>query len=64
MIIRYLKLALRHLVRNKLFSLINIFGLSVSIASFAAIVMYIRFEVSFVRFHENSNEIYRVGLMR
>jgi putative ABC transport system permease protein len=58
------KIAFRHLKRSKLFSLINILGLSVGISAFALITLYISFELSFDRFHENSEDIYRVGLTR
>jgi putative ABC transport system permease protein len=59
-----LKIAFRHLKRSRLFSLINIFGLSVGISAFALITLYISFELSYDRFHENSDSIYRVGLKR
>jgi putative ABC transport system permease protein len=59
-----LKIAFRHLKRSKLFSLINILGLSIGISAFALITMYISFELSFDRFHKNSQDIYRIGLKR
>ena len=58
------KIAFRHLKRSKLFSLINILGLSIGISAFALITLYISFEMSFDRFHENSQDIYRIGLKR
>lgn len=58
------KIAFRHLRRSKLFSLINILGLSVGISAFALITLYLSFEMSFDRFHKNSDDIYRIGLMR
>jgi putative ABC transport system permease protein len=59
-----LKIAFRHLKRSKLFSLINILGLSVGISAFAFIALYISFEMSFDRFHKNGDNIYRIGSKR
>jgi putative ABC transport system permease protein len=64
MISNNFKIAFRHLKRSKLFSLINILGLSVGISAFALITLYISFEMSFERFHKNSDGIYRIGLKR
>lgn len=58
------QIAFRHLKRSKLFSIINILGLSIGISAFVFITFYISFEISFDRFHENSEEIYRIGLKR
>ena len=64
MIITNLKIALRHLRKSKIFTLINILGLSVGISAFLLITLYVTFETSFDRFHKNSDDIYRIGLMR
>jgi putative ABC transport system permease protein len=58
------KLAFRHLLKTKVFTLINIIGLSIGIAAFLLIMQYISFELSFDRFHTNKDQIYRVGLKR
>ena len=50
----------RSLARNKFYSFINIFGLSVGIASCLIIWMYVDHQLSFDRFHENVDDIYRV----
>lgn len=55
----YLKIALRNIVRNKTFSLINIMGLSIGLVSFLGISLYVIDELSYDRFHKNSNRIYR-----
>ena len=64
MIITNLRIALRHLRKSKIFTLINILGLTVGISAFVLITLYINFETSFDRFHKNSDSIYRIGLMR
>jgi putative ABC transport system permease protein len=58
------KIAYRHLTRSKLFTLINILGLSVGISAFILIAHYISFELSFDEFHNNKDHIYRIGLKR
>jgi len=57
----YLKIAWRNLVRNKGFSLLNIIGLSIGLAVVALILLWISFEVSYDRFHENNERIYEVN---
>jgi putative ABC transport system permease protein len=61
MIRNYFILFVRNLVRQKLFSTINLLGLTVSIASTLLIYLYVRHEFSFDRFHRNADRIYRVN---
>ena len=56
----YLKTALRLLYRQKIYSAINIFSLSLGIACCILIFLYVRNEFTFDRFHENAENIYRV----
>jgi putative ABC transport system permease protein len=56
----YFKTAWRNLLKNKLFSVINIAGLSVGITACLLILQYVSFHLSFDRFNEHANEIYRV----
>ncbi len=60
MIQNYLKIAWRVLVRQKLFSLINILGLAIGMAACLLIVQYISFEMSYDNFHKNAGNIYRI----
>ena len=60
MIKNYFKTAFRNLYRNRIFSFINIAGLSIGIASAMLIMLYVKDEVSFDRFHKNVNNIYRI----
>ncbi|HET8864068.1 MAG TPA: ABC transporter permease [Gracilimonas sp.] len=60
MLKNYFRIALRNLIRNKSYSVINIIGLSIGIASCLLIFLFIQDELSFDRYHENSDQIYRV----
>ncbi len=60
----YLKIAIRNLFNSKLFSFINIFGLSVGITCTFLIVLYILDEFSYDRFFKDGDRIYRVALNR
>lgn len=55
-----LVLFLRKLVRRKAFAAINIVGLSVSFAGALLIYLYVSNELSFDRFHENGDRMYRM----
>ncbi len=55
----YIKIAVRYLFKNKLYSFINITGLAVGIATFILIMLYVNNEKSYDRF-EGSENIYRV----
>ncbi len=56
----YFKTALRNLVRNKVYSFINISGLSLGLACAMLIVLYVKDETSYDRFHANVKNIYRI----
>ena len=60
MLTNYFRIAYRNLLKNPVFSYINIFGLSVGMAAFLFIVQYIRFERSYENFHANADNILRV----
>lgn len=59
MLRNYLKIALRNLFKEKLYSSINLIGLSVGVAVAALIMLYAKEEWSFDKFHSNSDRIYR-----
>jgi len=56
----YLKSALRNIKRQKGYSLITLAGLTIGITCFVLISLYVRYEFSYDRFHENAQNIYRV----
>ncbi|HLZ86705.1 MAG TPA: ABC transporter permease, partial [Puia sp.] len=60
MLRNYLKSAIRILVQNKTFSVINILGLTLGLAAYILISAYVHFENSFDRQHTGSENIYRV----
>ena len=56
----YLTVAVRNLVRHKVYSFINISGLAIGMACFFLILCFVRFESSYDRHHEDADRIYRV----
>jgi putative ABC transport system permease protein len=60
MLRNYLLVAFRNLKRNKVYSFINISGLSIGLACCILILLYNKDEVSFDRFHKNAASIYRI----
>lgn len=60
MIKNYFKIAWRNLIRHKIFSFINIFGLMVGLTTFLLIALYIFDELTFDSFHTHADNIYRV----
>lgn len=60
MVQNYWNSACRNLMKRKVFSFINIFGLAVGMASALLILTYVAFEFSFDKMHSKSNRIYRV----
>ena len=56
-----LVLFIRNLRRQKLFSFINILGLSVGMASALIMYLYVSSELSPDRFHEKADRIYRIN---
>ena len=61
MLKNYLKIAWRNLAKNKVFSFINIFGLSVGLTCCILISLYIYHEISYDTYHKNANRIFRLG---
>ena len=60
MIWNYFKIAWRNLVKNKTFTLINIAGLSIGMATCILILQYVSFELSYDQFNKNAKDLYRV----
>lgn len=60
MLKNYLIIAWRNFLKHKSFSLINIAGLAVGLACFILIMLYVQYELSFDRYHEKAERIYRV----
>jgi putative ABC transport system permease protein len=62
MLKNFLKLALRNLMRHKAYSAINILGLAIGITCCFLIVLYVINELSYDRFHEHRDQIYRATI--
>jgi len=60
MFTNYVKITLRNLFRNKLYSFINIFGLAIGLAACMMIYLWVQDELSYDRFHQKAERIYRV----
>jgi len=60
MIKHYFKIVLRNLWRNKTYSFINIFGLTLGLICFLLIALYVFDELTYDSFHTNANNTYRV----
>ena len=62
MIKNFLKIAIRNIIRHKGFSLINIVGLAVGIACSILIFLFVSHELSYDKFHEKADRIYRIAV--
>jgi putative ABC transport system permease protein len=56
----YLKITLRNIRKNVIHSSINISGLSIGLACSLLIMLWVQHELSYDRFHENADRLYRV----
>lgn len=61
MLKNYLKIAFRNLLRHKSFSIINITGLAVGMTACFLIFIYVKFELSYDKFNQNFEQIYRLN---
>ena len=64
MLKNYLRIAIRSLIKQKVYTIINVLGLSTGIASCILIVMFVTNEFSYDSFHTNADNIYKVALER
>jgi putative ABC transport system permease protein len=60
----HIKIALRRLKRHKGYSFITIFGLAIGMACTILILIWVQDELSYDRFHNKSNQIYRITQVR
>jgi putative ABC transport system permease protein len=58
----YITIAFRNIFRNKVYSAINITGLAIGMAACFFIFLYVRFELSYDKFHKNAGRLYRVPM--
>ncbi|MFC1555247.1 ABC transporter permease [candidate division KSB1 bacterium] len=62
MIRNYLKIAIRNMLRQKVYSLLNILGLSIGITCFILILLYVKFEMDYDSHPEDADRIYRTAV--
>ena len=55
-----LKTTFRNLIKNKAFILLNVLGLTIGLAVFSAIVLFIQYEFSYEKTHKHIDNIYRI----
>ena len=60
MLKNYIKIAFRNLVRYRAYTFINIFGLAIGIICCLLILVYVQDELSYDRYHEKADQIYRI----
>ena len=60
MISNYIKTAFRSLWKHKIFTLINIIGLSIGICASLVIYLIVHYDFTFDKFHKDGDRIYRV----
>jgi len=58
----YLKVSIRNLLRNKGYTLINLFGLTVGLMAGTLMLLFVLDELSYDRFHKDAKQIYRVSI--
>jgi putative ABC transport system permease protein len=61
MIKNLFKIAIRHIRKHAGYSLLNVLGLTLGISSALFLIIYVSDEVSYDRYHENADRIYRVS---
>jgi len=61
MLKNYIKITLRNLVKNMLYSVINVTGLAIGLACFVLIGIYVKNETGYDNFFSNSENIYRLN---
>ena len=60
MLNNYLKVALRNLRRQPVYTVINVAGLAIGLTCFALLILFVQDELSYDRFHDNADRIYRM----
>ena len=56
----YFKLAYRNILKNKAYSVLNISGLAIGLASSILILLWVQNELSYDKFHKNAGQLYRI----
>ncbi|MDH5597477.1 MAG: ABC transporter permease [Cyclobacteriaceae bacterium] len=64
MLINYFKIALRNILKQKVYSFINITGLAIGLAACLLIFFHVEYEYSYDQFHAKKDKIYKMFLER
>jgi putative ABC transport system permease protein len=64
MLRNYILITLRSLLKQRVYTAINVLGLATGIASCLAILLFVQDEFSYDKFHSKANQIYKIGLER
>ena len=56
----YFNFAYRNIIKDKVYSIINISGLAIGLASSILILLWLQNELSYDKFHKNAGQIYRI----
>ena len=62
MFFNYLLVAIRNLFKQRVYTLINVTGMGVGITCSIFIILFVNHELSYDKFHSNSDKIYRLGV--
>jgi len=62
MLKNYLTVAFRNILRHKVYSIINIAGLSIGMACTILILLWVQYELSYDRYHKNADRIFRLAV--
>jgi putative ABC transport system permease protein len=60
MLKNYLKIAVRNFLRHKAYSFINVTSLTLGIACYILMLLYMQIELSYDKYHQNAKRIYRI----
>src|SRR5258708_9449118 len=64
MLANYFKIAFRSMMRNSVYTFINIFGLTIGIACSMLILLWVNDEMRYDRFHKSYDQLYKVYMNR
>ena len=64
MLRNFVKIAIRNLFKNKLYTFINVGGLAISIGVCTLILLYVQSETAYDRYHPENDRLYRLALER
>ena len=57
----YLKVAIRNLLRNRVYTLLNVGGMGIGLATGLMLLFWVQHEMSFDKFHRHAADLYRVN---